>query len=139
MQVSRAGGASLFPGERCVCGQAQASRCPAVSTTLQVYHTNMDHLKRLLIGLTQHDFKALQIIVFVVVLLSNMAATPVFPRSHRQVGHVVSRFCGRPPGVCSPHRPQPDQPVLPRTHTVLHTHTHTLRHLLKKNKNVLSS
>ena len=45
-----------------------------------------------------------------------------FPRSERQVGHVVSCFSRRPQGVCSPQWPQPDQPVLPWTHAVMLTH-----------------
>lgn len=39
-------------------------------------------------------------------------------RPHCEASHVVPCVCGRSQGVHPPHRHKPDQPVIPRTHTV---------------------
>lgn len=49
-----------------------------------------------------------------------------FHRSHSEAGHVVPCLCRRPQGVRSPHRPEPDQFVVPWTHTVGERHVFKL-------------
>lgn len=49
-----------------------------------------------------------------------------FHRSHSEAGHVVPCLCRGPQGVCSPHRPEPDQFVVPWTYTVGERHVFKL-------------